>query len=113
MQDDRPMTAHRRLLAFHYSEAYDQWSPMTGSSRVPALVYEVIEAVEKDGAAVYEGRIFDAATKEPVHERPYQSTFLQAFATWWSRETELDPPPELLHHATSEGGPKSEDRRYL
>lgn len=85
-----------RLLAFHYSDSYEQWSPMTGRTEVPALVYEVVEAVEEDGSVVYEGRIFDAATKELIHDRPYQSTILQTFATWWSRETELEPPPELL-----------------
>jgi hypothetical protein len=46
---------------------------------------------------VYEGRIFDAATREQIHERPYQSTFLAAFPGWWERETGTEPPPELLH----------------
>ena len=50
----------RRLLAFHYSPSYEQWSPMTGSVTVPALIYEVVEAVEEDDSTVYEGRIFDA-----------------------------------------------------
>lgn len=92
----------RRLLAFHYSRSYEQYTPMTGRTEVPALVYEVVEAVEEDGSVVYEGRIFDAATKELVHDRPYQSTILQTFATWWTRETELEPPPELLHHAAAD-----------
>ena len=93
----------RRLLAFHYSGPYEQWTPMTGDTEVPALVYEVVEAVEDDGAALYEGRIFDAVTKMLIHERPYQSTILQTFATWWTRETGLEPPPELLRDAANEG----------
>lgn len=98
----------RRLLAFHYSDSYEQWTPLTGNTHVPALVYEVVESVEGDGSTVYEGRIFDAATKEMIHTHPYQSTILGALAPWWSRETELDPPPELTGHATSEG---DEDER--
>ena len=93
----------RQLLAFHYSDSYEQWTPMTGKVEVPALIHEVLEAVEGDGSTVYEGRIFDAATKELIHERPYQSTILQTFATWWTRETGLEPPPDLLQDATSEG----------
>lgn len=85
-----------RLLAFHYREGYKQWTPLVGIVKAPALVYGVTETAEEGGSALYEGRIFDAATSELIHERPYQSTFIEAFARWWTRETELDPPEELL-----------------
>jgi hypothetical protein len=94
----------RRLLAFHYAEGYEQYRPMTGTTQAPALVYEVIEAIEPDegenGSPVYEGRIFDAATREMIHEHPYQSTIPSALSSWWTRETELDAPDELLFGTT-------------
>lgn len=88
-----------RLLAIHYCESLQRWTPLTGTVQIPALMYEITETTEEVGSevrTVYEGRIFDAATGEIVHERPYQSTFIEAFARWWTRETELEPPEELL-----------------
>jgi hypothetical protein len=85
-----------RLLAFHYADGYDRYTTLGGLVHVPGLVYEVIETTEGNGRTVYEGRIFDAATIEQIHERPYQSTFLAAFTSWWERETGTEPPPELL-----------------
>lgn len=93
----------RRLLAFHYSAGYESWNSLAGHATVPALIYEVTETLESSGSVLYEGRIFDAATAEMIHERPYQSTFLEAFARWWSRETELDPPEELLSYQSGPG----------
>lgn len=93
----------RRLLAFHYSSGYESWNSLAGYATVPALVYEVTETVESGGSILYEGRIFDAATAEMIHERPYQSTFLEAFARWWSRETGLEPPKELLSSRSGSG----------
>ncbi|WP_047865458.1 hypothetical protein [Rubrobacter aplysinae] len=86
-----------RLLAFHYAEGHDYYTTLGGLTHVPGLVYEVIETIEGDGRTVYEGRIFDAATREQIHERPYQSTFLAAFTSWWERETGTESPVELLH----------------
>lgn len=85
-----------RLLAFHYAESCDRYTTLGGLARVPGLVYEVIETTEEDGRTVYEGRIFDAATRDQIHERPYQSSFLAAFTSWWERETGTESPPELL-----------------
>ena len=90
-----------RLLAFHYAEGYDRYTTLGGLTHVPGLVYEVTETVESDSSTVYEGRIFDAATREQIHERPYQSTFLAAFASWWQREIGTEPPPELLRSSSS------------
>jgi hypothetical protein len=90
-----------RLLAFHYQEGYavhepQQRTPPAGPVVTPALVYEATGTTEEDGSPLYEGRILDAVTSELTHERPYQSTFIEAFSRWWTRETELDPPEELL-----------------
>lgn len=88
-----------RLLAIHYCESLQRWTQLTGTVQIPALMYEITKTTEEAGSevrTVYEGRIFDAATGEIVHERPYQSTFSEAFARWWTRETELNPPEELL-----------------
>jgi hypothetical protein len=35
-----------------------------------------------------------------IHEHPYQSTIPAALAFWWTRETELDAPGELLFGTT-------------
>lgn len=86
----------RKLLAFHYSDGWTQWTPIAGKVHVPALIYEVTETVRSDGSRLYEGWIYDARTKEIIHASPYQSTFADAFAKWWSRETQTDPPEELL-----------------
>lgn len=81
-----------RLLAFCVSVGCDRYTTLGGIQRVPDLVYEVVETTEQtaegateESSTVYEGRIFDAGTKEMIHERPYRSTFLAAFANWWER----------------------------
>jgi hypothetical protein len=56
-----------RLLAFHYRAGYEQWTTLAGTVEAPALVYEVIETIEENGSPLYEGRIFDAATRELIH----------------------------------------------
>lgn len=100
-----------RLLAFHCRAGYEQWTPLAGAVEVPALVYEVTETIDENGSSLYEDRIFDAATSELIHERPYQSTFIEAFARWWTRETELDPPEELLSRDHDERADETTDER--
>ncbi|MDN5698330.1 MAG: hypothetical protein L0G70_10205 [Rubrobacter sp.] len=87
---------HSKLLAFHCRPRGKQWTPMGGTVEIPPLVYEVTESVEEGGSPLYEGWIFDANTKEMILKRPYQSTFAQAFVTWWTNETGTEPPEELL-----------------
>lgn len=102
LADDTPRDA-AKVLAFHCSRGSEQWTPLTGTSRTPTLVYEVTQKEEVDGTPLYEGRIFDAATARMIHPRPYQSTFIEAFAAWWARETGLEPPEELLRgHSCSQ-----------
>lgn len=96
------MTNHRypseqfKLLAFYYSTGDKQWTPLAGEVRSPALVYEVIRTTESGERTIYEGRIFDAATRRMIHNYPYTSPLPEDLGRWFSRETETDPPEELL-----------------
>ncbi len=87
----------RRLRAFHLSEGWEYRTPLRGVVRAPDLVHEVTEITE-DGQPLYEARIFDAgfACGEMIHPITFRSTLLAHLARWWSRETGLEPPRELI-----------------
>lgn len=84
------------LLAFHYKKGCIEYTPYGESREIGSVVYEVTETVQKDGTCLYEGWIYDAATREMILKRPYQSTWVGAFDTWWRKETGTEPPEELL-----------------
>lgn len=95
MKTQRYPSEQATLLAFHYQ--YGATEATTGNYfRLGDLVYEVTEDLEEDGTRIYEGRIFNAHTKQMLLKRPYQSTFAGAFAPWWEKETGTPPPEELL-----------------
>ena len=97
------------LIALHVEPGWRQYSELLGEHTTPALVYEVIQVQDANGAEpVYEGRIIEPDTGKLVHNEPYRSPLLEPVAAWWSRETETDPPPELIPASTT----RTTDRKH-
>lgn len=90
------------LIALHVEPGWEQYSEIAGEHTTPALVYEVLQKQDAgDPELVYEGRIIEPDTGELIHNEPYRSPLLEPVAAWWSRETEIDPPPELSPESTT------------
>lgn len=107
MLRERTPPDERKLLAFHYSEGWTQQTWTGEQTQAPDLIHEVTETIREDGSRLYEGWIYEARSRKLILGSPYQSTFAQAFVDWWIRETETEPPEELLprrghaHHDTA------------